>query len=71
MLHANATIPGLEGKNNSNLDRKKTEQGRCRSEWEGAEASAAISTVSDGVRMDALQEQMGKTSISIPWSLSS
>ncbi|XP_065490487.1 SH3 domain and tetratricopeptide repeat-containing protein 1 [Caloenas nicobarica] len=34
------------------------EQGRCGSGWNCAEASAAISTDSDGARMDTLQEQM-------------
>lgn len=71
MLCANANIPGLDGKHDSNLGRKEMEQGRCRSEGEGAEASAAIGTAKDGVRMDTLQEEMGKTLISIPWSLSS
>ena len=71
MLSANAIIPGLEGKQDSNLERKETEQGRCRSDWKHAEANAAISTVRDGVRMDTLQEQMGKTSINTSWSLCS
>ncbi|KAM6206831.1 SH3 domain and tetratricopeptide repeat-containing protein 1 [Sarcoramphus papa] len=58
MLSANAIIPGLEGKQDRNLERKETEQGRYRSDWKHAEANAAISTVRDGVRMDTLQEQM-------------
>ncbi|OPJ70875.1 SH3 domain and tetratricopeptide repeat-containing protein 1 isoform X2 [Patagioenas fasciata] len=47
-----------EGKQDGNWERKEMEQGRCGSDWNGAEASTAISTDSDGVRMDMLQEQM-------------
>lgn len=68
---ANTVIPGLEGKQDRNLERKEMEQGRCGSDWKCAEANAAVSTVRDGVRVDTLQEETGKTSINITWSLCS
>ncbi|XP_009918205.1 SH3 domain and tetratricopeptide repeat-containing protein 1 [Haliaeetus albicilla] len=55
---ANTVIPGLEGKQDRNLERKEMEQGRCGSDWKCAEANAAVSTVRDGVRVDTLQEEM-------------
>ncbi|XP_009696206.1 PREDICTED: SH3 domain and tetratricopeptide repeat-containing protein 1 [Cariama cristata] len=58
MLSTNAVIPGLEGKEDRNLERKEMEQGKCKSDWKHVEANAAISTGRDGVRMDTLQEQM-------------
>ncbi|XP_030348758.1 SH3 domain and tetratricopeptide repeat-containing protein 1 isoform X2 [Strigops habroptila] len=58
MLSTNAIIPGLKGKQDGNLEMKEIEQGRCRSDWKYVEVNDAISTVSDGVRMDTLQEQM-------------
>ncbi|XP_062494748.1 SH3 domain and tetratricopeptide repeat-containing protein 1 isoform X6 [Pezoporus occidentalis] len=58
MLSTNAIIPGLEGKQDRNLEVKDLEQGRCGSDWKPVEASDAISPVRDGVRMDSLQEQM-------------
>ncbi|XP_074721773.1 SH3 domain and tetratricopeptide repeat-containing protein 1 isoform X2 [Strix uralensis] len=57
MLGTNAIIPGLEGKQDRNLERKEMEQRRCRSDWKRVEANAVISTVRDGVRMDMVQEQ--------------
>ncbi|XP_054247397.1 SH3 domain and tetratricopeptide repeat-containing protein 1 [Indicator indicator] len=53
-----STIPGLEGNQDRNLERKEMEQERCKSEWVPVEADAAISTVMDGVGMDVLQEEM-------------
>ncbi|XP_057282688.1 SH3 domain and tetratricopeptide repeat-containing protein 1 isoform X1 [Pezoporus wallicus] len=57
MLSTNAIIPGLEGKQDRNLEVTDLEQGRCGSDWKPVEASDAISPVRDGVRMDSLQEQ--------------
>ncbi|XP_074948054.1 SH3 domain and tetratricopeptide repeat-containing protein 1 isoform X2 [Phalacrocorax aristotelis] len=56
VLGANAIIPSPEGNQDRNLERKEMEQGR--SDWKHAEANAGISAVPDGVRMDALHEQM-------------
>lgn len=64
VLSTDAIIPGLEGKQDGNSERKETEQGKWRSDWKRLEANAAISTVRDGDGMDRLQEHMGKTLIS-------
>ncbi|XP_064305132.1 SH3 domain and tetratricopeptide repeat-containing protein 1 isoform X2 [Phalacrocorax carbo] len=56
VLGANAIIPSPEGNQDRNLERKEMEQGR--SDWKHVEANAGISAVPDGVRMDALHEQM-------------
>lgn len=72
MLSANGIIPSLEGKQDRNLEKKEMEQGSCRSGWKHVEANTAICTVGDGVRMDTLQEQMGKTfGNNVFWSLCS
>lgn len=71
MLSTNTIIPGLEGKQDRSLEVKDLKQGRCGPDWKHAEASDAISPVMDGVRMDSLQEQMGKTPLDIFWSLCS
>ncbi|XP_010001449.1 PREDICTED: LOW QUALITY PROTEIN: SH3 domain and tetratricopeptide repeat-containing protein 1 [Chaetura pelagica] len=54
MLSTNSIIPGLEGEEDRNLERKQMEQGRCRSGWICGEVNAATSTI----RMDTLQKQM-------------
>lgn len=71
MLSANAIIPGLEGEQDRNLEKKEMEQGEWRSDWKCEEANAVISAARDVDRMDALQEQMGKTSTNTEWSLCS
>lgn len=55
--------PSLEGKQDSNLERKETEQGRCVPGWICEATSAKVSAARGGDKTDALQEQMGKTSI--------
>lgn len=67
-LRADTIIPGVERKQDGDWERKEVEQGRCGSGWNCAEATAAIG---GGVRMDTLQEQMGKTTINRSWSLGS
>ncbi|XP_068005756.1 SH3 domain and tetratricopeptide repeat-containing protein 1 [Melanerpes formicivorus] len=52
------TVPGLEGNQERNLERKEMKQERCKAEQAPVEADAAISTVMDGVGMDMLQEEM-------------
>ncbi|XP_010082551.1 PREDICTED: SH3 domain and tetratricopeptide repeat-containing protein 1 [Pterocles gutturalis] len=58
VLGANPITLSLEGKQGRNSERKEMEERRCGSGWKGAEANAAMSTVTDGVRMDMLQEEM-------------
>jgi len=55
--------PSLEGKQDSNLERKETEQGRCVPGWICETAVATVSAARGGDKTDTLQEQMGKTSI--------
>lgn len=62
MLSTKAAIPAPEGEQEKNLEREEAEQGMCRCDCKNEESSAAIGTVRDGVGMDTLQEQMGKTS---------
>lgn len=69
MLSSDTIVPALEGEQDRNLEREETEQGMCRGDCKHEEGSAAISTVRDGVGMDTLQEQMGKTSINTSWCL--
>ncbi|XP_009684499.2 SH3 domain and tetratricopeptide repeat-containing protein 1 [Struthio camelus] len=49
--------PSLEGKRDSNLERKKRQQGRWTSNWKCEEADAAMN--SNENEKDAFQEQMG------------
>ncbi|KAM6361589.1 SH3 domain and tetratricopeptide repeat-containing protein 1 [Alca torda] len=58
MLSANAIIPGLEGEQDRNLEKKEMEQGKRRSDWKCEEANAVISAARDGDGTDVLQEQM-------------
>lgn len=55
--------PSLEGKQDSNLERKETDQGRCVPGWICETAVATVSAARGGDKTDTLQEQMGKTSI--------
>ncbi|XP_048799469.1 SH3 domain and tetratricopeptide repeat-containing protein 1 isoform X1 [Lagopus muta] len=50
--------PSLEGKQDSNLERKETEQGRCVPGWICEATSAKVSAARGGDKTDALQEQM-------------
>ncbi|XP_013815386.2 SH3 domain and tetratricopeptide repeat-containing protein 1 [Apteryx mantelli] len=49
----------LEGKQDSNLEKKKIEQGRWTSDWKHEEANAVMNVVSNENEKDPLQEQMG------------
>lgn len=50
--------PSLEGKQDSNLERKETEQGRCVPGWICETAVATVSAARGGDKTDTLQEQM-------------
>lgn len=71
MLSTNTTVPALEGEQDKNLEREETEQGMCGCDCKHAGSNAAISTLRDGVGMDMMQEQTGKTSHNTSWCLCS
>lgn len=69
VLNSKATMelgvpaPSLERKQDNNLERKETEQGRHVHGWICEAASATVSAARGGDKTDTLQQQMGKISI--------
>lgn len=71
VLDTNTIVPALEGEQDGHLEMEETDQGMCRCDCKHSGSNAAISTLRDGVGMDTMKEQTGKTSNNTSWCLCS